>query len=602
MAMTGIDPDRLAEEKSRGMTIDLGFAWVTLPSGREVSIIDVPGHEKFIKNMLAGVGGVDLALLIVAADESVMPQTKEHLAILDLLGVERAIVVLTKKDLVDADTLELVELEVEDVLAGTTLEGSPMLGVVATTGDGVPELMAAIDGALDESIRRRDLGRPRLAVDRSFSITGFGTVVTGTLIDGSLQVGQEVQIVPSGKKTRIRGLQSHQQKIDTAEPGNRVAVNLSGISSDEIERGEVVTTPGWLRPTRAVDVRLQLLADAPHAIWHNYPATFHAYASEMPVTVRLLDADELKPGETGWAQMYLREPVALARGDRFVIRSPDTTLGGGVVVDIDAGRHKRNDPAMLARLQRISEGSPTAQLLTALESNEPSNVTGLARRANLPDADALDLARQAVDEGSAVALGDTIEAGTQLYTLAGWTRLSGKAQQALAAYHEVNPLRMGMTREELRSRLTVTGNLATLVVNHLAATGVMTDDGGVLRLAEHTVVVSSQQQAEMNVYAAKLAAEPFPGEAPSIGPNLLALLIEQGRAVRATESVVFDSATWDRLSGLVIAHLRLTGTVTVAETRDMLGTSRKYALAVLEHLDDLKITRRQGDERVLLVV
>jgi selenocysteine-specific elongation factor len=229
-------------------------------------------------------------------------------------------------------------------------------------------------------------------------------------------------------------------------------------------------------------------------------------------------------------------------------------------------------------------------------------VTGLARRANLPDADALDLARQAVDEGSAVALGDTIEAGTQLYTLAGWTRLSGKAQQALAAYHEVNPLRMGMTREELRSRLTVTGNLATLVVNHLAATGVMTDDGGVLRLAEHTVVVSSQQQAEMNVYAAKLAAEPFPGEAPSIGPNLLALLIEQGRAVRATEGVVFDSATWDRLSGLVIAHLRSTGTVTVAETRDMLGTSRKYALAVLEHLDDLKITRRQGDERVLLVV
>ena len=358
--MTGMDPDRLEEEKNRGMTIDLGFAWVTLPSGREVSIVDVPGHERFIKNMLAGVGGVDLALLIVAADESVMPQTREHLAILDLLGVERALVVLTKKDLVDADTLELVELEVEDVLAGTTLEGSAVFGVAATTGDGVSELVAAIDDALDESIRRRDLGRPRLAVDRSFSITGFGTVVTGTLIDGSLQVGQEVQIVPSGRKARIRGLQSHQQKIDAAEPGNRVAVNLTGIASDEIERGEVVTTPGWLRPTRAVDVRLHLLGDAPHPIWHNYPATFHAYASEMPVTVRLLDADELKPGEVGWAQLYLREPVGLARGDRFVIRSPDTTLGGGVVVDVDAGRHKRNDPAMLERLQRISEGSPTA--------------------------------------------------------------------------------------------------------------------------------------------------------------------------------------------------------------------------------------------------
>jgi selenocysteine-specific elongation factor len=582
------------------MTIDLGFAWVTLPSGREVSIVDVPGHERFIKNMLAGVGGVDLALLIVAADESVMPQTREHLAILDLLGVERALVVLTKKDLVDADTLELVELEVEDVLAGTTLEGSAVFGVAATTGDGVPELLAAIDDALDESIRRRDLGRPRLAVDRSFSITGFGTVVTGTLIDGSLQVGQEVQIVPSGRKTRIRGLQSHQQKIDAAEPGNRVAVNLTGIASDEIERGEVVTTPGWLRPTRAVDVRLHLLRDAPHPIWHNYPATFHAYASETPVTVRLLDADELKPGEVGWAQLYLREPVGLARGDRFVIRSPDTTLGGGVVVDVDAGRHKRNDPAMLERLQRISEGSPTAQLLTALEAKEPSDVTGLARRANLPDADALELARQAVDEGSAVALGNGVEAGTQLYTLAGWTRLSGKAQQALAAYHEANPLRTGMTREELRSRLTVTGNLATLVVNHLRTSGVIADDAGVLHLPEHAVAVSGEQQAAMDAYVAQLESDPFPGETPRIAANLLALLSERGHVVRATDGVVFDAATWKRLSGLVIARLRATGTVTVAETRDLLGTSRKYALAVLEHLDDAKITRRQGDERVLL--
>ena len=598
--MTGMDPDRLDEEKTRGMTIDLGFAWVTLPSGREVSVVDVPGHERFIKNMLAGVGGVDLALLIVAADESVMPQTREHLAILDLLGVERALVVLTKKDLVDADTLELVELEVEDVLAGTTLEGSAVFGVAATTGDGVSELVAAIDDALDESIRRRDLGRPRLAVDRSFSITGFGTVVTGTLIDGSLQVGQEVQIVPSGRKARIRGLQSHQQKIDAAEPGNRVAVNLTGIASDEIERGEVVTTPGWLRPTRAVDVRLRLLGDAPHPIWHNYPATFHAYASEMPVTVRLLDADELKPGEASWAQLYLREPVGLARGDRFVIRSPDTTLGGGVVVDVDAGRHKRNDPAMLERLQRISEGSPTAQLLTALEANEPSDVTALTRRANLRDADALDLARQAVAEGSAVALGDGIEAGTQLYTLAGWTRLSGKAQQALAAYHEANPLRAGMTREELRSRLMVTGNLATQVVNHLSGSGVIVDEGGVLRLPEHAVVVSGEQQAQMDAYVAQLAADPFPGESSKIGANLLALLVEQGRVVRATDGVVFDAVTWERLLGLVIAHLRSTGTVTVAQTRDLLGTSRKYALAVLEHLDDGKVTRRQGDERVLL--
>ena len=600
MAMTGIDPDRLDEEKQRGMTIDLGFAWVTLPSSREVSIVDVPGHERFIKNMLAGVGGVDLALLIVAADESVMPQTREHLAILDLLGVERGLAVITKKDLADSDTLELVEMEIEDVLQGTTLEGSPVVSVAATTGEGISELLAAVDTALDDSLRRRDLGRPRLAVDRTFTISGFGTVVTGTLIDGTLGVGQEVEIVPSGKRSRIRGLQSHQKKIDTAEPGNRVAVNLSGMATDEIERGEVVTTPGWLRPTRAVDVRMRLLEAAPHNVRHNYPATFHAHASETPATVRLLDADELKPGEEGWAQIYLHLPVALARGDRFVIRSPNATLGGGYVVDVDASRHHRNHAPTIERLERLAEGSPTAQLLSALEATEPSNVTSLARRANLSDDEALDLARQAVDEGSAVALGDEVALGTQVYTLAGWTRLSTKAQQSLAAYHRQNPLRTGMTREELRSRLGVAGSLANLVLNTLARSGTLVDDAAVLRLPDHTVAVSDQQQAEMDSFVAKLAADPFPAEQPRVAPELLALLSEQAKVVRAGDGVTFDTATWDRLQAQVIDHLRANGKVTVAEVRDMQGTSRKYALAVLEHLDDLKVTRRQGDERVLL--
>ena len=600
MALTGIDPDRLDEEKARGMTIDLGFAWVTLPSGREVSIVDVPGHERFIKNMLAGVGGVDLALLVIAADESVMPQTREHLAILDLLGVERGLAVITKKDLVDEDTLQLVEMEIEDVLAPTTLKGSRTFSVSATTGDGIPDLLAGMDEALDDSLRRRDIGRPRLAVDRSFSISGFGTVVTGTLIDGTLQVGQEVVIVPSKRKSRIRGLQSHQKKIDAAEPGNRVAVNLTGLSADEIERGEVVTTPGWLRPTKAVDARIHLLADAPRSIHHNYHATFYAYASETPATVRLLDREELRPGEEGWAQVYLRDPVALARGDRFVLRSPDETMGGGIVVDVDAKRHTRNHALTLERLERIAQGSPTAQLLTALEANEPEDVASLARRANLSEAEALDLAQQALDGGSAVALGNGVSTTTPLYTLAGWTRVSGKAQQALAAYHEQNPLRVGMTREELRSRLGLTGNLANLALNQLASTGVLVDDAGTLHLPDHEVAVSAQQQSEMDAFVAKLAADPFPEKQPTISPQLLGLLSEQGRVVRAVEGVVFDSETYARLEKTVVDHLRATGKVTVAETRDMLGTSRKYSLALLEHLDDVKITRRQGDERVLL--
>ena len=599
-AMTGIDPDRLEQEKQRGMTIELGFAWLTLPSGREVSIVDVPGHERFIKNMLAGVGGIDLALLIVAADESVMPQTREHLAILDLLGVRRALAVITKRDLVDADILALVELEVEEVLEGTTLEGSPIHSLSATTGDGVPELLTAIDQALDRTEERHDIGRPRLAVDRSFSISGFGTVVTGTLIDGSLQTGQEVEIVPSGRRSRIRGLQSHRKKIDDAEPGTRVAVNLSGISHDEIERGEVVTTPGWLKPTKAVDARLTLLGSAAKPLRHNYPASFHAHASETPARVRLLDCEQLEPGGETWAQIWLEEPLALARGDRFVVRSPDTTLGGGTVVDVDARRHRRNHAQTLERLERIALGSPTAKLLTALEAREPSDVSALARRANLSETEALDLARLAVEDGSAVALGNDLGASTLLYTLAGWTRLSGKAQQALAAYHAQNPLRAGMTREELRSRLGLTGQAAQLALNHLAATRTVADDAGTLHLPDHKVAVDDEQQQEMDDYVAALASDPFPTNPPAISAKVLALLVDQRRVVRAADGIIFESAAYDRLAKTVVDHLHANGKVTVAEVRDLLGTSRKYALALLEHLDEEKVTRRQGDERVLL--
>ncbi|MCH7482000.1 MAG: selenocysteine-specific translation elongation factor [Chloroflexi bacterium] len=599
-ALTGIDPDRLEEEKRRGMTIDLGFAWLTLPSGREVSIVDVPGHERFIKNMLAGVGGIDLALLVVAADESVMPQTREHLAILDLLGVSHGLVVITKKDLVDDDLLGLVQLEVEDVLKGTTLEGSAVLSVSATTGDGLPELLTAIDGALDSTEQRRDLGRPRLPVDRSFTITGFGTVVTGTLVDGSLQVGQEVEIVPSGRRSRVRGLQSHRKKLEAAAPGSRVAVNLTGIASDEVVRGEVVTTPGWLRATHAVDARLLLLHDAPHGIKHNYPLTFHAFAAETPAKVRLLDRDLLEPGGEAWAQIWLEHPVALARGDRFVVRSPDATLGGGTVVEVDAKRHRRNHAPTIERLERLSLGSPTAQLLTALESREPADARSLAQRANVSEEEAVALARQAVEEGSVIALDDELGPATQLYTTAGWNRLSAKAQQALGAYHEQHPLRLGMTREELRSRLGLKGAVAQLVLSALASGGAVVDESGTLRLPEHEVGVSAEQQRRMDDYVAALAAEPFRTEQPSVPPELLALLVDQQRVVRATDTVAFDAEIYDGLRKRITDHLREHGKVTVAEVRDMFGTSRKYALAVLEHLDEEHVTRRVGDERVLL--
>ncbi|HEV2125933.1 MAG TPA: selenocysteine-specific translation elongation factor, partial [Chloroflexota bacterium] len=289
----------LREEKERGMTIDLGFAWLTLPSGREISIVDVPGHERFIKNMLAGVGGIDAALLVVAADEGIMPQTREHLAILNLLGISRGLVALTKKDLVDDEWLDLMQDEIVQALAGTTLTGAKIIPVSALAGDGLDELKRSLDDILETTPAKRDLGRPRLPVDRVFSLGGFGTVVTGTLLDGAIRLGQELEVVPSGQRTRARGLQSHKTKVEEALPGRRVAINLGGLSTEEIQRGEVVTVVGALRPTLVLDVRLRLLADAPKPLKNASAIGFHSGTTEAVGKATLLEGETLQPGTEG---------------------------------------------------------------------------------------------------------------------------------------------------------------------------------------------------------------------------------------------------------------------------------------------------------------
>ncbi|MEA3459773.1 MAG: selenocysteine-specific translation elongation factor, partial [Chloroflexota bacterium] len=334
-ALTGIDPDRLAEEKEREMTIDLGFAWLTLPSGRRVGIVDVPGHEDFVDNMLAGVGGIDVALFVVAADEGVMPQTREHLAILDLLGVEHGVVALTKADLVDEEWIELAELEVDDLLEGTTLAGVPIVPVSAKTGQGLSDLVAELDRVLENTPLPNDVGRPRLSIDRVFSITGFGTVVTGTLIDGHLELGQGVEILPQGLKTRIRGLETHKERIDLAVPGSRVAINLAGVGTDELSRGDVVALPGQLVSTELLDVELRMLSHAPKPMRHNLSTCFFTGAAKIMARARVIGAEAIKRGQTGWAQLCLAEPTAVVRGDRFVIRrpSPPMTIGGGRILD-----------------------------------------------------------------------------------------------------------------------------------------------------------------------------------------------------------------------------------------------------------------------------
>ena len=601
-ALTGIDPDRLQEEKDREMTIELGFAWLTLPSGREISVVDVPGHERFIKNMLAGIGGIDLAMLIVAADESVMPQTREHLAILDLLQVKRGLVVLTKADTVDDAWIDLVKLEVEDVLKGTSLEGAPMAKVSAITGQGMPELLALLDSMLEETTRREDLGRPRLSIDRSFVMTGFGTVVTGTLLDGSLAVGQQVELVPSGLKRRIRGLQSHQQKVESIGPGNRVAVNLANTTQDEAERGEVLTMPGWLRPTRIVDVRIRMIPSSPQPIKHNIGVTFYTGTSESFARVRLLDVAELQSGQKGWAQIHLADPLAIVKGDYFVLRSSQWTLGGGQVVDPDPIRHRRYQQGVLEKIEVMAEGSPEDLVLKALETAEPAGLTALTRAANLAADQTTELVSSLVESGDVVVLGGEVkDANAAFMTTVGWARLRSRVDTDIQAYHTANPLRIGIPKEELRSRLKLPLAIFTNILALLVDQGVIADSGSAVRSPDHEVTLSPEQEKSASGYVAALEREPYsPPTDNAIDPGLLAVLTERGRVVRINDSLVFAISAYTEMLGRIVEHLKAHGTITVADVRDAFGTSRKYALPLLEYLDQQKVTRRNGDERVLL--
>jgi selenocysteine-specific elongation factor len=601
-ALTDIDPDRLPEEKEREMTVDLGFAWMTLPSGREVSVVDVPGHERFIKNMLAGVGAIDLALLIVAADESVMPQTREHLAILDLLRIRSGLVVITKSDLVDDELVELVKAEVEDVLADTSFAGCEMIAVSAYTGAGLDELKAAIDSILDHTETRRDLGRPRLPIDRSFTVSGFGTVVTGTLIDGSMAVGQQVELCPSGVQARIRGLQTHKSRLDSTTPGVRLALNLSGVSRDEVIRGEVLTNPGWLKPSRRFDAHLRMVKGAPHALKHNEGVTFHLFTSETNGRVRLLDADRLQPGADGWVQVLLDEPIPMVKGDFFVLRSSEDTLGGGQVADPNPRRrHRRFAPEVLERLTTLDAGASDDVIITLADQLGPCDLRTLSQRSNFSEAEVLERLNELIQQDEVVVLGDLeSQSDAVVYSRRGWDIVRNQAQVALQTYHNQYSLRRGAPPQELRSRLKLPQPVYVRAAARLAEEGVAVDDGGLVRAPDHHVELNASQRSDAAGYLDALAAEPWspPTDRP-VDPELLAYLQNRGDVVKVNETVVFTTAAYEDMAQRIVKHLESHGTVTVADARTIFGTSRKYVLPLLEYLDQQRITRRVGDDRVL---
>ncbi len=596
-ALTGIDPDRLSEEKERGMTIDLGFAWLKLPSGREVGIVDVPGHERFIKNMLAGVGGIDLALLVIAANESVMPQTREHLAILDLLGITQGIVAITKKDLVDEEWLSLVRVEIEELLKPTTLSQAPMVAVSAVTGEGLPELVSTIDGLLNTAAPRKDMDRARLPIDRIFTMAGSGTVVTGTLIDGSLKVGQEMEIVPAGLKSRVRGLQTHKTRIDVAHPGSRVAVNLVGVTTSQLKRGDVVTKPGCLIPTTMLRVRLHLLPYIRRSIRHNAKLSFYSGSGEAIAKVRLLEGDELKPGKAAWAQLLLDRPVAVVNGDHFVIRSTTDTLGGGKIIDSHVRRLRRFRSAVIEGLRVKEEGTTEEVIMALLETKEPMKLSAFLSRSDLPVSEAQTAIEALIQQKKVLGIGQG--ENSLLFTMSGWERLAQKAVAAAQEYHRRFPARGGMPKVELGNKLK-SGAHSPVIISKLVSEGVLTEEGLVVRLPEHEVQLTQAQQGKIDAFLKSLAQNPYapPGDLiPE--PDLLNLLIEQRQVVKVSEGVVFATSAYNEMVERVTAHLEAQGKITLAEVRDMFHTSRKYAQALIEYLDSQKITRRVGDERVL---
>ena len=594
-ALTGIDPDRWEEEKERGLTIDLGFAWLRLPGGDEISIVDVPGHERFIKNMLAGVGGIDLALLVIAADEGVMPQTREHLAIIDLLGIAHGVVALTKSDLVDPDGLELALSDAADVLRGTTLEDAPIVACSAVTRAGLGDLLAAIEAELAKTERKRDSGRPRLPIDRAFTMAGFGTVVTGTLVDGSLRVGDEVEALPAGVRARIRGLQTHGQQVDVAPPGRRTAVNLTGLAPADLHRGMVLGHPGALQTTSSVDVRLRAVPYLTRPVRHNLTVTLHTGAAEVEGRLLLLDAREVAPGDEAWAQIRLTAPVCALRGDHFVIRDPNDTLGGGVIVDTDAPRHRRFDAEAIAHLETLARGSPEERLLAAIALAEPATAGTVAG-----DDETRAALGRLIEAGGVIALSEgALTDDSALYTRAGLDTVVESVRDALGAYHAATPLRPGMPREELRGRLRVEARTFDELMARLVRDGLVAERGSAVSLASHLPAMTAEQEATAAAFLAALREKPFsPPTDRALDGDVLAYLEGAGEVVR-TGGVIFAAEAYRELVDRIETHLREHETITLAQARDMFGTSRKYVQALLEHLDAQHITRRVGDLRVL---
>jgi selenocysteine-specific elongation factor len=603
-ALTGIDTDRLEEEKRRGISIDLGFAHLELNPKLRLGFVDVPGHERFIKNMLAGVAGIDLVLLVIAADESIKPQTREHFDICRLLHIRHGLIALTKSDLVDPDLLALARLEVEEYVAGSFLEGAPIIPVSSATGSGLDDLRAALERAA-ATIAGKDVTRhPRLPIDRSFSIKGHGAVVTGTLIAGSIGLQEELELYPGERRVRVRGLQVHGAAVDRAQAGERTAVNLGGIDSSEARRGMVLAPPGRFTVTSQVDAVFELLPGA-HPLKHRAPVHFHAGTAEVEAEARLISSkaptEPMRAGSRAHVRFVLREPLLLLPGDRFIVRrfSPVVTIGGGTVIDLAApARMRRRDlEQRLAKLATATAAERVAILVA--ESAHGMSVDELVARTGL-------LGREIAAIG---------QSGDFLYLPEGWLTSRAWAEQKLARFrdilkefHRKNPLLPGLAKEELRSR--ELGDAPAFLFDALLAlTKDIAVEGEVVRLASHRLTLK-QDEEEAVARIEKLFREAGlavpstsdvlakSGVEAARARSLLQVLLRDRKLMRVGEDLVFHATALQSLRQMLAA--RKGQRFSVAEFKDWTGVSRKYAIPLLELLDRERITRREGDARVVL--
>ncbi|MTI81779.1 MAG: selenocysteine-specific translation elongation factor [Firmicutes bacterium] len=612
-AMTGTDTDRLREEKERGISIELGFTSLTLPSGRTAGIVDVPGHERFIKNMLAGISGIDVVLLVIAADEGVMPQTKEHFDILQLLQVKNGIVVLTKSDLVEPDWIELVKEEVREFLNATTMEEAPLLAVSSLSKEGIPELLETIDNMVVGAKERNTAGTMRLPVDRVFSVTGFGTVVTGTMVSGELYIGDEIEVMPKDITCRVRGLQVHGNKVERARAGQRVAINLAGVEVEEIGRGDVITIPGALVPSFRLDAKLHLLESAFKSITHRARVRLHIGTDEIMARVVLLDRDELQQGDSAYVQFQLEEKTVASKGDRFVIRtfSPIHTIGGGLIIDPVTEKHKRNRPEVIEALATKEKGTPEELVLQYLTNQRTlKNTAEVAKELKLQ----LEEIEKSVEKLTKAGKVKIVPAEkNKLLVIT--NRYQGWGQEiikVLDEYHQNYPLREGYPKEELRSRFFSSINtknfqqlLQQMEVDEYLKlnqqTAARPDFNGEPRGKAANIIHQMEKILTENEFQPPRWKDVI--KQTNINNDssdeYLAYFTRTGKVIKLADDIYFHQATLKQAKQKVINYLKENNSITIAEARDLLQTSRKYALPLLEYFDRERITRRIEDNRVL---